>query len=179
MEKIGNVIWIWGMSGSGKTTLGFRLAQELGYTFLDSDSVRRILNIPPDFSVSGRLEYQTALRHHVQGLQQRGVNLVVASITPMHEMRNQNKALLKNYFEVYLDCGIDTLIDRDPKGFYKKAFAGEIVEFTGINSPFEKPVIDSRNSVPKLILDTGESGEEICYKILLEAVTKIYRLDKR
>lgn len=68
---IGNIIWIWGMSGSGKTTLGSRLAQELGYTFLDSDSVRRVLYIVPDFSVSGRLEYQSALRHHVQGLQQR------------------------------------------------------------------------------------------------------------
>ena len=84
-------------------------------------------------------------------------------------MRNKNKELLKNYFEVYLDCSIEILIDRDPKGFYKKAFAGEVAHFTGIDSPFEKPVIDSRNSMPGLILDTGDTNEETCYKMLLEA----------
>ena len=168
--KSGNVVWLWGMSGSGKTSLGFKLAQEIGYVFLDSDSVRRILNVPPDFSMSGRLTYQEALRHHVSGLQQRGINIVVASITPLQKMRDLNRELFDNYYEVYLQCDISVLIKRDPKGFYQRAFHGDISEFTGITSPFELPTYENTSCVPDITLNTGDLDFDSSYSILLRAV---------
>jgi adenylylsulfate kinase-like enzyme len=174
---LGNVIWIWGLSGSGKTTLGFRLAEELDYLFLDSDSVRKQLSTPADFSVAGRSHYQEALRHHVKGLQDRGNNMVVASITPLQAMRNANAGLLHKYFEVYLRCALDTLISRDPKGLYQKALKGEIPNFTGIGSPFEGPSEDNLglNRLPDLTIDTGFHSEEEAYIILVNMIKKHLR----
>jgi adenylylsulfate kinase-like enzyme len=146
----GNVIWIWGMSGVGKTTLGFHLAQDLGYLFLDSDVVRNFLGITPDFSRQGRLNYQEALRGHVRELQHRGNNLVVASITPFKIMRDLNRKEIQNYTEVYLTCNFDELLDRDPKGLYKKALLGSITDFTGVSSEFEEPGFP-----PDIDLDTS------------------------
>jgi adenylylsulfate kinase-like enzyme len=166
---VGNVIWIWGLSGSGKTTLGYRLAQELDYVFIDSDSVRRELEIPRDFSVSGRASYQEALRHYVFGLVLRNINVVVSSITPLQVMRNANHQLFSHYFEVCLKCSLNVLRERDPKGLYKKAFAGDILDLTGVGSPFEDPVNDGlgRNKFPDLIIDTGFHSEEESYIILV------------
>lgn len=176
---LGNIIWIWGMSGAGKSTLGFRLAQDLGYLFLDSDVVRRFLSIPDNFSELGRTHYQEALRGHVRELQWRGENMVVASITPFQEMRNWNATMLDNYLEVYLRCDLPTLIKRDPKGLYKKALAGEIKEFTGISSPFEEPIEDRfvENSLPNVVIDTGFNPEEESYTILNGMITSYLRGD--
>lgn len=171
--SVGNIIWIWGLSGSGKTTLGYRLAQELGYIFIDSDSVRRELEIPKDFSVSGRLSYQEALRHHVHGLSLRGINVVVASITPLQIMRNENKTLFKKYIEVYLSIDMNVLVQRDPKGLYKKALAGEIIDFTGVSSPFQGPAYyTNMGHWPDLILDTGQLTLDESYGLLLDAIVK-------
>jgi adenylylsulfate kinase len=173
--NFGNVIWIWGLSGAGKTTLGYRLAQELDYLFLDSDSVRRQLDFPPNFSVIGRIHYQEALRHHVCGLQFRGTNMVVSSITPLQDMRNANADLFDHYFEVYLKCDLEVLIKRDPKAFYKKALNGEIQNFTGVSSPFEEPKEGAGNRLPNLWIDTGFHSEEESYIILVNMVKKYLR----
>lgn len=177
--NLGNIIWIWGMSGSGKTTLGFRLAKELGYLFLDSDIVRKFLDIPNNFSRIGRIHYQEALRGHVRELQWRGDNLVVSSITPLQEMRNVNAMMLDNYCEVYLKCELETLIKRDPKGLYKRALSGETKDFTGISSPFEEPIEDkfSENQFPDITIDTGFHSEEESYIILINNIKKKFTED--
>lgn len=136
----GNIIWLYGMSGSGKTTLGYRLGRELGYTVIDSDIVRDILGACPDFSPEGRRRYQTCLREKLEDLCCfGGENLVVASITPYIDMRRSNREVFcDNYFEVCLECSLEKLIERDPKGLYAKALAGNLDYFTGISDVFEK-----------------------------------------
>jgi len=170
---IGNIFWIWGLSGSGKTTLGYRLAKELGFLFLDSDIVRKVLHSPVDFSKEGRLAYQETLRAHVEELQYLENNIVVASITPLQQMRNLNRMRFDNYFEVYLKCDIPTLIVRDPKGLYRKALDGVLQNFTGISGTFEQPANDigDENSIPDLVIDTTDE-ENHSYDKLYKAVLK-------
>ena len=122
--KPGNIVWIWGMSGSGKTTLGSRLAQKIEYLFLDSDAIRKVLGAPDNFSTIGRIHYQESLRGYVKDLQRKNNGIIVASITPLQEMRNANAKTFSNYFEFYLKCDLDTLIKRDPKGLYNLALRG-------------------------------------------------------
>jgi adenylylsulfate kinase len=166
---IGNVIWLFGLSGAGKTTLGCRLARELGYLFLDSDLVRQVLAIPNDFSEAGRKQYQTRLRMHIKELQWAGgSNMVIASITPMQGMRNLNRYMIENYFEVYLKCDLFELLRRDPKGLYAKARSGEISDFTGISSPFEEPAEGSSD----LVISTDFYREEECYQELITSARK-------
>lgn len=165
----GQVIWLFGLSGSGKTTLGGRLATEYGFLFLDSDLVRQVLGAPKDFTVEGRLSYQARLRYHIRELQWQEHQVVVASIAPMQEMRNRNRAELHNYYEVYLKCSILELMRRDPKGLYAKACRGEISDFTGITSPFEEPSVENKEiSFPDLIVETDILTEEESYKLLKE-----------
>ena len=165
------------MSGSGKTTLGFRLAQELNYLFMDSDVVRKFLTIPNNFSTTARCHYQEALRGHVREMQWKHNNIVVASITPLQEMRNMNATMLDNYTEVYLKCDLEVLIKRDPKGLYKRALSGELKDFTGISNPFEEPIEDKfgDNQLPNVIIDTGFHTEEETYIILSEMINKHLR----
>jgi adenylylsulfate kinase len=173
--KIGNVIWLFGLSGAGKTTLGERLSRELGYLFLDSDVVRRVLSIPANFSVLGRSNYQEVLRMHVKEMQWRGNDCVVASITPLQEMRNMNRVMLDNYYEVYLACNILELFNRDPKGLYAKARCGEIKDFTGVTSPFEVPRIDAGLEedyrVPATVVETDSLSVEESYEKLWQWLT--------
>lgn len=179
--KIGNVIWLFGLSGVGKTTLGGRLAQDLGYLFLDSDIVRKVLSIPSNFSMLGRTNYQEALRRHVQEMQWRGNNCVVASITPLQEMRNMNRVMLDNYYEVFVTCNILELFRRDPKGLYAKARSGEIKDFTGVTSPFEVPVaapdLEEDFKVPAIVIETDSLLEEESYSKLWQWVT-LWGLEK-
>ena len=165
----GQVIWLFGLSGSGKTTLGSRLAQEYQFLFLDSDIVRQVIGAPKDFTVEGRLAYQTRLRYYIQELQYRENNMVVASIAPLQEMRNRNRIELWNYYEVFLSCSMSELMRRDPKGLYAKACRGEILDFTGITSPFDCPVMDGdKNSYPDLIIETDTLSVEESYILLKE-----------
>jgi adenylylsulfate kinase-like enzyme len=161
----GKIIWIYGMSGAGKTTLGNRLAKELGFLIVDGDIARQILGAPRDFSPEARREHQNKLRGRLNQMSlMEGHNMVVASITPYESMRKLNRAVFKeNYYEVLLDCSLDCLIRRDPKGLYAKACHGEIPYFTGITDAFE---IGS----PDLIVDTNGIGEEESYSRLLGGV---------
>jgi adenylylsulfate kinase len=162
----GQVIWVFGKSGAGKTTLASHLAIELGWLFVDADSVRKQLSITPNFTRESRIEFQRQLRLYIEDRLDN--NVVVASITPYQEIRDINSRFFDNYIEVYLECTLHTLIKRDPKGLYKKAANGDIDNFFG---HFEEPKLEEQQ-YPDLIINT-DIFEEISYRLLSDQIHKI------
>ncbi len=140
------VLWFVGLSGSGKSTLANRLEQELYKrdirTFiLDGDNVRAGLNSDLDFSDEGRKENIRRIGHVSNLFKDAGVVVLTAFISPFRSDRAQIKEIVgeENFIEVHVNCPLEVCEERDVKGLYKKARAGEISNFTGISSPFEEP----------------------------------------
>jgi adenylylsulfate kinase len=143
----GKVIWFVGLSGSGKSTLASelerRLYEEGKHTFiLDGDNIRAGLNNDLDFSDDARKENIRRISEVAKLMVDAGLIVLTAFITPFEEERERVKTLLgpDNYFEIFVNCPIEECEKRDVKGLYAKARAGEISNFTGINSPFEEPL---------------------------------------
>lgn len=152
----GGIIWFTGLSGSGKSTLARALERKLfdkGYNvyMLDADNVREGLNSNLGFSNEDRNENIRRVGEVASLFAEAGFIVLSAFISPFKEDRKRAfNVHPKNFYEIYLSADISTCEDRDPKGLYKKARAGEINEFTGIDSPYEIP------EEPALIIDTKE-----------------------
>ena len=162
----GGIIWLTGLSGSGKSTLARSLERKLfdkGYNvyMLDADNVRDGLNSNLGFSNEDRNENIRRAGEVSSLFAEAGFIVLSAFISPFHDDRQRAfNAHPKNFHEVYLSADLSTCEDRDPKGLYKRARAGEIKEFTGIDSPYEIP------KEPSLIIDTkklniDESTDEL------------------
>ncbi|MDQ0205646.1 adenylyl-sulfate kinase [Alkalicoccobacillus murimartini] len=156
------VIWFTGLSGAGKSTIANaveqRLAQEQKHTYLlDGDNIRLGLNKGLGFSEQDRKENIRRIGEVSKLFVDAGVIVATAFISPFREDRDSVRALLgKNEFiEVYVRCSIEECEQRDPKGLYKKARAGEIPEFTGISSPYEEP------NQPELVLDSDKESVDV------------------
>lgn len=141
----GFVIWLTGLSGAGKSTLAQRLRQELlpggrNVEILDGDEVRKNLSAGLGFSKEDR---DTNVRRlgYVAGLVARsGGVAIVAAISPYRSVRDEVRAGVPRFVEVYTRCSIAELTRRDVKGLYAKALAGEIPQFTGVSDPYEEPL---------------------------------------
>jgi adenylyl-sulfate kinase len=141
------VIWLTGLSGSGKSTianeLAIKLQQEgkLAY-ILDGDNVRMGLNKDLGFSDNDRKENIRRIAEVAKLLSDTGVIVITAFISPFREEREKAKEIIgrDNFIEVFVRTSLETCEKRDPKGLYKKARAGEIPMFTGIDSPYEEPL---------------------------------------
>jgi adenylyl-sulfate kinase len=140
------VVWLYGLSGSGKSTIANALEKRLfemgNHTYcLDGDNTRLGLNKDLGFSAIDRLENVRRVAEVAKLMADAGNIVLVSLITPYEEQRILVKEILKNelFLDVYLDCDLATCEQRDPKGLYKKARAGEISNFTGISDPFEEP----------------------------------------
>lgn len=141
------VIWLTGLSGSGKSTianeLAIKLQQEgkLAY-ILDGDNVRMGLNKDLGFSDGDRKENIRRIAEVAKLLSDAGVIVITAFISPFREEREKAKEIIgkDNFIEVFVRTSLETCEKRDPKGLYKKARAGEIPMFTGIDSPYEEPL---------------------------------------
>ena len=141
------VIWLTGLSGSGKSTianeLAIKLQQEgkLAY-ILDGDNVRMGLNKDLGFSDDDRKENIRRIAEVAKLLSDAGVIVITAFISPFREEREKAKEIIgrDNFIEVFVRTSLETCEKRDPKGLYKKARAGEIPMFTGIDSPYEEPL---------------------------------------
>jgi len=163
----GVVIWFTGMSGAGKSTLSNAVGELIGkvgkpYKILDGDEVRENLTADLGFSKEDRSENIRRISYVAKTIADCCGVAIVAAISPYIEDREKAKDLVgsENFFEVFVDCDLDTLIERDVKGLYKKAIAGEIKNFTGISDPYEAPV------VPMCVVDSGTmSIEESVEKI--------------
>ncbi|MDH5409625.1 MAG: adenylyl-sulfate kinase [Gammaproteobacteria bacterium] len=151
----GAVIWLTGLSGSGKSTIACALEHKLhknGYrTFiLDGDNVRHGLSRDLGFSIDDRAENIRRIGEVARLFVEAGVLTITAFISPLRSERDQIRQLFKqnDFFEIYCQCPIETCEQRDVKGLYKKARAGKIPQFTGINSPYEPP------ANPELLINT-------------------------
>lgn len=141
------VIWLTGLSGSGKSTIANELAiklqkeGKLAY-ILDGDNIRMGLNKDLGFSDNDRKENIRRIAEVAKLLSDAGVIVITAFISPFREERQKAKEIVgrEDFIEVYVRTSLETCERRDPKGLYKKARAGEIPMFTGIDSPYEEPI---------------------------------------
>ncbi|MCX5901198.1 MAG: adenylyl-sulfate kinase, partial [Proteobacteria bacterium] len=159
----GVVVWFTGLSGSGKSTVAHEVENRLHalrcHTYvLDGDNVRHGLNADLGFSAEDRQENIRRLAELVKLFADAGVIVLSAFISPYRADRDRARALLPDgdFFEIYCRCGIATCEERDPKGLYKKARAGEIADFTGISAPYEEP------EAAEIIIDTGRYPVGAC-----------------
>ncbi len=159
----GCVVWFTGLSGAGKSTLARRVEHALFANgrhcyVLDGDNVRHGLNGDLGFSPEARAENIRRISHVAELFMQAGIITLTAFISPYRADRDRAREVVgkERFLEVFVDADVATCASRDPKGLYKKAFAGEIKDFTGVSAPYEAP------EAPELVLKTGELGIDAC-----------------
>jgi adenylyl-sulfate kinase len=141
----GFTLWFTGMSGAGKSTISRALElrlRELGakVEVLDGDVVRTHLSKGLGFSKEDRDENIRRIGFVCELLSRNGVIAIAAAISPYRAVRDEVRARIPNFVEVYVSCPVEVLAERDTKGLYKRALAGEIPHFTGISDPYEPPL---------------------------------------
>ena len=166
MEQQGFTLWFTGMSGAGKTTLA-TAAEEilrdrgLKVELLDGDVVRTNLSKGLGFSKEDRDTNIKRIGFVCKLLTKNGVVAIGSAISPYREVRDFIRQDIGRFVEVYCKCPMEVLIERDVKGLYKKALAGEIENFTGVSDPYEEPL----NAEVVVNTDT-ETHQESVGKIL-------------
>jgi adenylylsulfate kinase len=163
----GFTCWLTGLSGAGKSTIATTLLTNLNIIgiaceVLDGDIIRQHLSSDLGFSAKDRETNVLRVAYICKLLNKHGINTIVALISPSSDTRNKVRNSLDNFIEIYVDCPLDECIKRDTKGLYKKALAGEILEFTGISSPYNPP------NHPEIILRTGEEDVNQSVQKILE-----------
>ena len=162
----GVTVWFTGLSGSGKTTVATRVHELLQERHilserLDGDVVRQSLTRDLGFSREDRDKNIERVTFVAKMLTRNGVVVLTAFISPYKRMRDNARAEIGDFLEVFVRTPMEVLLERDVKGMYKKAFAGEILNFTGVNDPYEEP------ERPELVLDTAdESIEESARRVI-------------
>jgi adenylyl-sulfate kinase len=140
----GFTLWFTGMSGAGKSTISRALELKLRergakVEVLDGDVVRTHLSKGLGFSKEDRDENIRRIGFVCELLSRNGVIAVAAAISPYRAVREEVRSRIPNFVEVYVECPVEVLAERDVKGLYKRALAGEIPHFTGISDPYEPP----------------------------------------
>ncbi|HVF91239.1 MAG TPA: adenylyl-sulfate kinase [Blastocatellia bacterium] len=173
MKTEGQVIWLTGLSGAGKTTIARALSQKLALAgfrveTLDGDEVRDNLSKGLGFSKEDRDTNILRIGFVARLLARNGVTVLTAAISPYRDARDEVRRMVEadgaRFVEVFVRCPLDLLIERDVKGLYRKAIAGEIENFTGISDPYEEPaspdvVVDS--SIEEVELSAGRIIERL------------------
>ncbi len=166
MEHQGFTLWFTGLSGAGKTTVSKIIAEELRargmkVEVLDGDVVRENLSKGLGFSKEDRDTNIRRIGWVCEVLSRNGVVAVGAAISPYRAIRDEIRGKVGRFVEVYAECPLDVLAERDVKGLYKKAMRGEIKNFTGVNDPYEPPLN------PEVVIHSdSESVQESVNKIL-------------
>ena len=168
-------MWLTGLSGSGKSTIAVALEKTLWSRgvrtyILDGDNIRHGLNKNLGFSPADRTENIRRIGEVAKLFADAGLVAVTAFISPYRADRDQVRALMRpgDFIEVLVDCPLDICEQRDVKGLYQKARAGQIPEFTGISAPYEAPL------TPELTLRTAEqSPEESAAQVLAYLVARV------
>jgi len=165
-EQVGFTAWFTGLPCSGKTTVADGVAEALRerglrVERLDGDIVRKGLTSDLGFSKEDRDENIKRVTFVAKLLTRNGVAVLATFVSPYRERRRKTREEIENFVEIYTRCPVDVCIERDIKGMYKKALAGEITNFTGVDDPYEEP------EDPELIVDTDkETIEESVQKVL-------------
>jgi adenylyl-sulfate kinase len=141
----GCVLWFTGLSGAGKSTVSRLVADRLlahgaEVELLDGDEVRLHLSKGLGFSKEDRDENVRRIGYVCELLARHGVIAIAAAISPYRAVREELRGRIANFVEIYAECPIEVLAERDVKGLYRKALAGEIPQFTGVSDPYEAPL---------------------------------------
>ena len=166
-KREGFTLWFTGIPASGKTTLSMAVERELrrrGLRFvqrLDGDIVRQDLTRDLGFSKEDRDENIRRVAFVASLLSKNGVATLCAFVSPYREARRLAREKCHNFIEVYVKCPVEVAIKRDPKGLYKKALAGQIKNFTGIDDPYEEP------ENPEIVVETDKLSIEECVERIM------------
>jgi adenylyl-sulfate kinase len=164
-----HVLLLTGLSGAGKTTIAKALQQVLAEknlqsVLLDGDEIRNIIQLHA-FDEASRKEHNLRVAQMASLFEAQGNIVIISLIAPYADVRQQMRKLCNNFFEIYISTDIQTCIERDPKGLYKKAMSGEIKDFTGISAPYDAP------QNPELNLDTSVLTVDECVLKLLSLLS--------
>ncbi|MBN1797172.1 MAG: sulfate adenylyltransferase subunit CysN [Spirochaetales bacterium] len=167
------IIWLTGLSGSGKSTLAKHLVKELfergcQVMYLDGDNIRQGLNNDLGFSQADRTENIRRIGETAKLFFSQGNIVICAFISPFQKDRDFVRSLVPKdrFIELYMKCDIEVCKERDPKGLYKKAYAGEIPDFTGVSSPYEAP------AEPEIAIETDVKGIQENLSLVLDYLVK-------
>lgn len=156
----GVCLWFTGLSGSGKSTIAQQVTNQLFERgvrtyVLDGDNIRHGLNNDLGFSPEDRTENIRRIGEVAKLFVDSATVVMTAFISPYRADRDRVRSILANgdFVEIYVEADLDTCEERDPKGLYKKARAGEIKEFTGISAPYEAPL------KPELVINTSRNTD--------------------
>jgi len=167
MQKA-KLLWFTGLSGSGKSTVANSLElklNEIGKAtyLLDGDNIRLGINSDLGFSNEDRNENIRRISEISKLFIEAGIITIACFISPLKTNRQMVRDLLgKDFIEIFVDCSLEECEKRDPKDLYKKARLGQIKEFTGISSPYEKPV------KPEIVVNTKELTLDQCVDKILD-----------
>lgn len=171
LNQKGKVVWLTGLSGSGKTTIALQLEKELyklGFLvqILDGDNIRAGINNNLSFSEDDRTENIRRIAEVSKLFLNCGVITINCFVSPTIKMRQIAEKIIgkENYYEIFINADLETCEKRDVKGLYKKARNGEIKNFTGIDSQYEKP------NNPSLEVNTFKLSIDQSIEIILKNV---------
>jgi adenylylsulfate kinase len=169
LHQKGVVLWFTGLSSSGKSTLAHAVEEQLFQSghltyVLDGDNIRHGLNKNLGFSPEDRTENIRRIGEVAKLFADAGLIAMTAFISPYRADRDQVRMLFDKdlFIEIYMQVALSTAEQRDPKGLYKKARAGEIKDFTGISAPYEEPLN------PEIVIDTDQLDVEQSAKLVVD-----------
>jgi adenylyl-sulfate kinase len=134
-------IWLTGLSGSGKSTIASELVKyfeknSISYVLLDGDQIRKVIK-ETGFDYYSRRKHNLNVAYMASLFEKQGNVVIVSLISPYRDVRDECRAICNNFIEVFVDTPLEICEERDVKGLYKRARAGEIENFTGVSSPYE------------------------------------------
>ena len=173
----GFTLWFTGLSGAGKTTVAEIVEHELRdragtVEVLDGDIVRTNLSKGLGFSREDRDTNVLRIGFVANLLTRNGVPVIGSAISPYKEAREQLRSEIgEDFIEIFVDCPVEVCAERDVKGLYKKAYSGEIPEFTGVSDPYESP------AAPELTLRTNEEEPQDSARRVIEKLEELGYLE--
>jgi adenylylsulfate kinase len=171
-EERGFTVWFTGLSGAGKSTLAEMLFHEIRrrgqkVELLDGDVVRTNLSKGLGFSKEDRDTNILRIGFVANLLSRNGVACIVSAISPYRDARNQCRAMIKDFVEIYVHATVDECARRDVKGLYAKALSGEITGFTGVSDPYEPP------QSPDIFADTMTQSPDESIQLILNELAEM------
>lgn len=171
-EQRGFTAWFTGLPCSGKTTVAdgvARVLRDRGYRVehLDGDIVRKGLTSDLGFSKEDRDENIKRVTFVAKLLTRNGVAVLATFVSPYRERRQKTREEIGEFVEIYTRCPVEVCMERDIKDMYRKALAGEITNFTGVNDPYEEP------EDAELILDTDKETMEESVRRVLDKLVEL------
>lgn len=168
-EFQGFTLWFTGLPCSGKTTISEIVEKELrsrglNVEALDGDEIRRNLSKDLGFSKEDRDKHLRRIGYIARLLTRNSIVTLAAFVSPYRELRSHLRDEIGNFIEVYVRCSVEVCIQRDVKGMYKKALAGEIKNFTGVSDPYEVP------QEPEIIVETDKETPAESAKKVIQSV---------